>query len=570
MKTLKVLLSIIFFFINMGTAFGNEGRLPYFEKKFPKKHCKNSKKYRNYDFKNDSLKTENGNEGYKDYAKEVKRHLCYKDWTVLVYMAGDNDLSPYSLWDVYEMERKIKSELNLGASTKDADIVVELDTFNRSGVRRLHLFQTNKEYDSTLTVDDFKMKKESDIDSPIVKLYKETGRGSLRNAKFRFERFLRWGRRQYPSENIMVVIWGHGEGYIGKHFEKSFKREAPPRNSSSNYLNSSEISLGNTFDKIPTKYPIDKVFGGIAFDFSDYTFLDLPTLSKIFEESNEYFWGKGGKKIDIIAMDACLMQSIEVGIELRNSSEYIVGSTQIQNYLGLPYRKILDAINQESPPSAFQLVKQLPNLADSSFKEGYQGKVDPKAYETFTASTLSTWQLRNNLLPKIMQLGYKLESYLDEEPLRVLEMGFLLENSPTFQGETRDIGIFLGTLKKLLYEEKMGLGLQSAKAHALDRHIDVVMDGISQTMMSYAYGSNYVDQGPVQTSNYLLGFFKGLSIWIPSSKGIFDHRIKEFEQSIFYRSQFTNGHQNPWRSWLEKALDPMAGLGDFGDFPLIN
>src|SRR2546423_1062749 len=57
-----------------------------------------------YDFKQDSQKTDRGNLGYAGYAARVERKRCYKKWTLLVYMAADNDLTKYAYLDLYEME----------------------------------------------------------------------------------------------------------------------------------------------------------------------------------------------------------------------------------------------------------------------------------------------------------------------------------------------------------------------------------------------------------------------------------------------------------------------------------
>ncbi|MCJ8276123.1 MAG: hypothetical protein MJK18_04715, partial [Bdellovibrionales bacterium] len=82
-----------------------------------------------------------GNFGYQNFIQDVesqinvKRKDCFKKWTVLVYMAADNDLSPYSLWDLTEMEADYPIERELGylraGSTLTNDLHVDLQNYER-------------------------------------------------------------------------------------------------------------------------------------------------------------------------------------------------------------------------------------------------------------------------------------------------------------------------------------------------------------------------------------------------------------------------------------------------------
>ena len=95
-------------------------------------------------------------DNYQKYYQRSDRSHCMKEWAVLVYMAADNDLTPYAFWDLYEMESRLAGEANLGASTSTVDVLVELDTFARTGVQRYHVFQSDEAYDATLRLEDFK------------------------------------------------------------------------------------------------------------------------------------------------------------------------------------------------------------------------------------------------------------------------------------------------------------------------------------------------------------------------------------------------------------------------------
>jgi len=489
-----------------------------------------------YQFETDSQITEQGNIGYQKYKKRVNRDNCSNKWTVLIYMAADNDLSAYSFWDLYEMERKIKGELNLGASGDDIDVIVEWDNKKRNGLRRMHIFQSDKEYDSSLTKSDFEDMSEKEILSPIVQLLPEVGPGSERDQSKRFQSFLQWGVENYPSDHYMVIVWGHGEGFIGQHYERRMRWEQMQNNSRrherSRLLLREDVrlELGQGADR-PSNYPVDKVFGGVAFDYSEMSFLDIPTTSKIIDNLVE--WTLEGQKIDILGFDACLMQSLEVSSQFISNSNFMFGSTQVQNYLGLPYRSLIDQLH--TGKSASEMAFEIPTLIEKSFREGYQGAIDPEGQKTFTASSFNLEALKYELLPALDDMSQALMDYLKEDSMRVIDLNFILEQNEAFQGETRDVGVFLGAILKLLYLEKESNG-ETETMYELHGEIIKSLSILHQMTLSRAYGDLYTTQVGREAQTYLLGYFKGLGVWIPRNAEQFEHRKKEFEQSLLWQS----------------------------------
>src|SRR4051812_47435811 len=74
-----------------------------------------------------------------------ERTACYKSWTVLIYMAADNDLAPYAYLNLYELEASGGG--GLSASSQRTDAVVQLDTPGPRGLRRLHMLPVGAPYD---------------------------------------------------------------------------------------------------------------------------------------------------------------------------------------------------------------------------------------------------------------------------------------------------------------------------------------------------------------------------------------------------------------------------------------
>jgi len=522
---------------------------------FPKDDCENFFKEKNISsyYYNDHLP-------YEVYYKSLSRKNCHKEWTVLVFMAADNDLSPYAYWDIYEMERLISGQKNLGATTDRVDVIVELDTYERNGINRYHIFQTNKIYDSSVDLDFFSSFNENNIDSPVIKKYLEQN-NTVKDQNIRFERFITQSIRDYPSKHYMVVIWGHGEGYIGSSYKSKMvidDKTLPP-SFSGKYLTPENISveaLNQQYNfEIKQEFPYNKVFGGVAFDYTDLSFLDIPSIQQTIKKTLSQLQYE--KPVDIIAFDACLMQTLEVATELSDVTDYIVGSTQIQDYLGLPYRIILDKLNDKISP--FDLAREIPSLVSRSMeKDGYQGSISIKNKGTYTTSTLSTQNLKKYFVPSFMDFSQSLIDYIEEDLFRMLDLKIIFENSPSFKGETRDIGILLATIEQLLYAEKNN-AKETMKGIHLKNQILKLWDNLNKMVLGNSFGPYYTDSSLSKKDTYFLNYFKGLSVWVPSNKRLYDHRIEEFRKSALY----TNYKNTNSISSLEKLLNIIYNASKF-------
>lgn len=116
-------------------------------------------------------------------------------WTVMVYIAADNNLEPAGLMDINEMEAV--------GSSPDVNILVEIDRSAEyvdydgdwTEARRYYIQQ-----DQDLNV----------INSPVVMNLGETNSGSPDTVA----EFAAWGITNYPAEKYMLVLWDHGGAWI--------------------------------------------------------------------------------------------------------------------------------------------------------------------------------------------------------------------------------------------------------------------------------------------------------------------------------------------------------------------
>lgn len=419
-----------------------------------------------------------------------------KEWTILNFMAADNDLETYAYRDLYEMEAGYSSGQVRAGSTATTDVIVELDTRGNEGIRRLHMMQRSDVYNGPLT-------NEKDIRSPVIQTLDED-KAPAQVGK-RLKDFLLWGAKNYPSQKLAVIIWGHGQGW-GVSSSTESKRNA--RNNK---------------------------YGGIAFDDTQKSVLSILELKTILAEVVKSI----GRKIDVLVFDSCLMQSIEVLTEVSASVRYIVGSTQSQNFLGLPYRRLLYEVNSRrylgqnekcGDDSACSLARMIPPLTKASWNPrlGSQGKVDPEGYKWFTMSAVNSDELRQILLPTTVDFSQSLLSFISADKSRSAELQLLLENRqklPRFSKGPIDLGEFSGRILQWLAQENF-VGPETEK---LQKSIHNLRGALAKSIMSYSYGPNY--QG---VDNYLLGFFKVLSVWLPQSREDYMARRSSFAKSTFF------------------------------------
>ncbi|TET38199.1 MAG: hypothetical protein E3J72_03795 [Planctomycetota bacterium] len=115
-----------------------------------------------------------------------------KKWTVMVYMAADNDLDGLALQDVDSMERT--------GSTENVNIVVQVDPYGtywpHTTAKRYYI--THDIWDTTINSQEISDLGEVNMGSP----------DTLRD-------FIEWGVTSYPAERYCLVLWDHGAGWHG-------------------------------------------------------------------------------------------------------------------------------------------------------------------------------------------------------------------------------------------------------------------------------------------------------------------------------------------------------------------
>lgn len=238
-----------------------------------------------------------------------------KDWTVLMYFNGRNDLEHDLVKNFLTAEeaadnKKMNMLAQLGRSGKTKENVDD----DWTGVRRYEMDKGNptpypgKRFITRLGEHDGK------IDS---KLIKDLGDADMSD-KNTLAEFIEWGVKNYPAENYMIVLAGHGGGFTGSLPDDKSKKN---------------MSLADT--------------------------------RAAFEQARE----KTGVKPDVLLMDACLMGGVEAAGELANVAGYYIASEDV-NMDCFPMHKIMETTKKEMEKyrelSPEGMAEAAVNQADSS------------------------------------------------------------------------------------------------------------------------------------------------------------------------------------------------------------
>jgi hypothetical protein len=238
-----------------------------------------------------------------------------KPWTVLVWMAGDNDLQDFGTGDLGELKKT--------GSTDAVNVVVQLDRMSDSNTRRYYV------------------RRGTTADEDVVAHLGETNTGDPAVAAD----FLTWGMRTYPAEHYLAVLWNHGSGIDETDIYRragaaglSVRRGAKP---SSGVVPRSQVRaiVSHRTRRALFSTTIDSAIRtrALAYDDTSRDFLDNAELKRVLTKVKQ----ATKRKIDLLGFDACLMNLVEVAYQLRDTAGLIVGSQETEPGDGWPYDRVL-------------------------------------------------------------------------------------------------------------------------------------------------------------------------------------------------------------------------------------
>jgi hypothetical protein len=192
-------------------------------------------------------------------------------WTFMIYMAADVDSELPWAQDINELEAAVQAD--------STDIILLLDPPDQGDSRLLKIEHDDNYFDPTI------ISPELDDDGEVV-----PGGGEVNTASPATLRdFIVYSATNYPADNLVLVLWGHGAHWRGL---------------------------------CPDGYDI----------------LTLPELRSALSMAGEAL----GRDIDMVVLDICNGATLETAYEVREYADVLVGSELLVPSEGLPYMEIFN------------------------------------------------------------------------------------------------------------------------------------------------------------------------------------------------------------------------------------
>jgi hypothetical protein len=237
-------------------------------------------------------------------------------WTWLVYMAGDNNLQGAGGADLTEMKRV--------GSTADVNVIVQFDTEANKTTR--YRVEKNK-----------------------LKVVQQMPGVNCGDPKV-LTSFLKWGIKTFPAKRYLVDVWNHGGGWENLPADYNYDGLRSLKPTEAHRRLRLRRALFKTTVKAIHKRPAGA--RAIAIDCGSHDYLDNQELRKAVAAAMP-----GGRKFDILACDACLMNMLEVAYEMKDTATVMVGSEETEPGDGWPYTAVLKALVAKPDMSPADLSK---------------------------------------------------------------------------------------------------------------------------------------------------------------------------------------------------------------------
>ncbi|MHB0995443.1 MAG: clostripain-related cysteine peptidase [Elusimicrobiales bacterium] len=260
-----------------------------------------------------------------------------REWLVMVFLNGRNNLWSSGVADVNEME-------TVGSTDKMA-VTVQLGLLKDEGTAQRFLVQKDTLHPVANLVTG---------DRSIANIISYNGATPVPNADMgswkHLVDFARWSIRRYPAKKILLVLWNHGSGRIDIGGQDNGSAEL-----------------------------------GIAYDDLTRNFIRNRQIKTALDEIRSVT----GRKVDILDTDACLMQMASVAYELKDSADYVVGAEEIVPGPGLPYDTVLAALAANPGMSSDQASRLLVDKFHEFYDSNNAQLVAMKYLKAGAGTTLS-------------------------------------------------------------------------------------------------------------------------------------------------------------------------------------
>ena len=267
-------------------------------------------------------------------------------WTVMIYMAGDNSL--------YDAAKRDLAEMRAVGSSDDVNFVVLHDNKADVSAKRMRVLKDGK---------DEQIETLSAIDTGSPEQLVD---------------FVDWAASMYPAERYALILWSHGDGWQQSELAVIAEKVLAENYNASerSVVNLPRVLFRSTWEKMLAKStPTTRA---ICYDDNSGHSLDAVELGKALGEIKD----KLGQKLDVLGMDACLMSSLEVGVEVQPFVKCWVAAEEVTPDVGWAYDVVLTKLKADPDMTARVVATMLVKEYVASVRAtGFKGNVTLTAYD---------------------------------------------------------------------------------------------------------------------------------------------------------------------------------------------
>ncbi len=302
-----------------------------------------------------------------------------RDWTILLYMAGDNGRVFQTKYGSYSLMAEMTSaghtdigEVQKAGTTDKVAVLAQFDTLGDKGTFRLELRQgRNTEEDVVATIP------EANTGAPAE-----------------LAKFIVWGMNRCPAKHTMLVLWNHGLGWKDDDIYQGVRSMSRAVRSGRKVRETNVAmfkSTAATVQALVSDPNMDDETRGILCDDTSMDFLtnvemsqalrvaevaaDEAEVAAIFADQARIDAALAAgpeatrRRLNIIGMDACLMAMVEVQYQVRKYADVMVASQEVEPMHGWPYTEIVTKLNAKSQMTP----QELGALIVDEYAESYTG-----------------------------------------------------------------------------------------------------------------------------------------------------------------------------------------------------
>ena len=349
-----------------------------------------------------------------------------KKWNVMIHLAADNNLYPFGLEDVNEMEQGLGENPN---AASQIDVFVLFDGTPKGDSKILRIKPDPGPLNNKI------ISEVVDDKGAVIPPSHEIDSGDpVTSAKF-----VDFITKNFPAEHTAHLNWNHGAGWQ-RNLPTSAKRTIGNIGTFFDVMTGGEVS--------DPRAPITRGFNyddsGHNMGLKDVGTYMAPALRNL------------GKPMDIVGFDACLMQHIETAYQFKGLANILVASEELEPGKGQDYHAFIGALAKNPNISPVDLSKAM--------VQGYNAQYVTSGDDA-TQSALDINAVTNVFVPALNELSNELKAGLSSAKPAIASAR---EHTQVFYNrDVADIGDFLRQYNKVRGVSAASSKLQQAMAQTV-------------------------------------------------------------------------------------------------------